>query len=128
MAFDIPAVPGFAFGGDYSAEQWPEEVWADDMRLMKAAGVNLVTVGVFAWAMLETAPGRYEFGWLDRLLDQLAAHGVAVDLATATASPPPWFSYAHPDSLIPPQRITVAARRSDLTAFGTPVREPQAQR
>ena len=99
MAFDIAGVPGFAYGGDYSAEQWPEEVWADDMRLMKAAGVNLVTVGVFAWAMLETAPGRYEFGWLDRLMDQLAAHGVAVDLATATASPPPWFSHAHPGSL-----------------------------
>ncbi len=99
MAFDIPAVPGLAFGGDYSAEQWPEEVWTDDMRLMKAAGVTMVTVGVFSWAMLETAPGRYEFGWLDRLLDQLAAHGVAADLATATASPPPWFSHAHPDSL-----------------------------
>ncbi|GIJ68370.1 beta-galactosidase [Virgisporangium ochraceum] len=99
MAFDIPAVPGFAFGGDYSAEQWPEEVWTEDLRLMKAAGVTMVTVGVFAWAMLETAPGRYEFGWLDRLLDQLAGHGVAVDLATGTASPPPWFSHAHPGSL-----------------------------
>ncbi|MDG4831324.1 beta-galactosidase [Solwaraspora sp. WMMD1047] len=99
MAFDIPAVPGFAFGGDYSAEQWPEPVWVEDVGLMKTAGVNLATVGVFSWALLETAPGRYEFDWLDRLLDLLAGHGVAVDLATATASPPPWFSHAHPESL-----------------------------
>ncbi|MEJ3747631.1 beta-galactosidase [Actinomycetes bacterium KLBMP 9797] len=99
MAFHIPALSGFAFGGDYSAEQWPEEMWTEDVRLMKAAGVNMVTVGVFSWAMLETAPGRYEFGWLDRLLDLLATHGVAADLATATATPPPWFSHAHPESL-----------------------------
>lgn len=99
MAPLFSPIPGFAFGGDYNAEQWPEEVWTADVRLMAQAGVNLVTVGVFAWAMLETAPGRYEFGWLDRLLDLLAAHDIAVDLATATASPPPWFSHAHPDSL-----------------------------
>jgi beta-galactosidase len=99
MAFDIPALSGFAFGGDYSAEQWPEEVWTEDLRLMKSAGVNLATVGVFSWAMLETAPGRYEFGWLDRVMDLLAAHGVAADLATATATPPPWFSHRHPVSL-----------------------------
>lgn len=99
MAPMFPALPGFAFGGDYNAEQWPEEVWATDVRLMAQAGVNLVTVGVFSWAMLETAPGRYEFGWLDRLLDLLAEHGIAVDLATATAAPPPWFSHAHPESL-----------------------------
>jgi beta-galactosidase len=95
----IPALTGFAYGGDYSPEQWPEEVWAEDVRLMKAAGVNLATVGVFSWAMLEPAPGRYDFGWLDRVLDLLAAHGVAADLATATATPPPWFSHAHPQSL-----------------------------
>jgi beta-galactosidase len=99
MARIVPAVRGFAFGGDYSPEQWPEEVWAEDLRLMKVAGVNLATVGIFSWSLLEPAPGRYEFGWLDRVLDGLAAHGVAADLATATASPPPWFSHAHPESL-----------------------------
>lgn len=115
MAFDIPALAGFAFGGDYSAEQWPEETWTEDVRLMKAAGVNLATVGVFSWAMLETAPGRYEFGWLDRLMDLLATHGIAADLATATATPPPWFSHAHPGSLpVGPdgQRLWYGSRQS----------------
>jgi len=41
------------YGGDYNPEQWPEEVWSEDVRLMKRAGVNLATIGVFSWAMLE---------------------------------------------------------------------------
>ena len=31
-------IPGIAYGGDYNPEQWPEEVWAEDMRLMREAG------------------------------------------------------------------------------------------
>jgi beta-galactosidase len=87
------------YGGDYNPEQWPERVWREDARLMREAGVTLATVGVFAWAHLEPAPGEYDFGWLDRVVDLLHDHGIAVDLATATASPPPWFSHAHPASL-----------------------------
>jgi beta-galactosidase len=93
------AVAGLCYGGDYNPEQWPEAVWADDVALMGEAGVNLVSVGIFSWALLEPTEGKYEFGWLDRVLDLLHAGGVAVDLATATASPPPWFSTAYPDSL-----------------------------
>ena len=66
---------------------------------MREAAVNLVSVGIFAWARLEPEPGRYEFGWLDRLLGLLHEHGLHVDLATATASPPPWLSRRHPESL-----------------------------
>ncbi len=50
---------GLSFGGDYSPEQWPREVWDEDVRLMREAGVNLVTVGVFSWALLERSPGQY---------------------------------------------------------------------
>jgi beta-galactosidase len=87
------------FGGDYNPEQWPEEVWREDVQLMREAGVTLVSVGIFSWAKLEPARGRYEFGWLDSVMELLHEGGVRVDLATATASPPPWFSRAHPDSL-----------------------------
>ncbi|MEV4300084.1 beta-galactosidase [Microbispora rosea] len=87
------------YGGDYNPEQWPEEVWAEDVALMRRAGVNLVTVGVFSWSRLEPSEGRYTFGWLDRVLDLLAAGGIRVDLAIPTASPPPWFSLSHPDAL-----------------------------
>lgn len=88
-----------AFGGDYNPEQWPEEVWAEDARLMQEAGVNLVTVGVFSWARIQPDPRTWDLEWLDRVLDLLDAHGVAVDLATATASPPAWLTTAHPEML-----------------------------
>src|SRR6478735_1590704 len=60
-----------SFGGDYNPEQWPVEVHDEDVRLMVEAGVDLVTVGVFSWALLEPEPGRYELAWLDRILDRL---------------------------------------------------------
>jgi beta-galactosidase len=87
------------YGGDYNPEQWPEGVWAEDVQLMKRAGVNLVTVGVFSWAKLQPSPNTYSFEWLDRVFDLLQQNEILVDLATATASPPPWFSRRHPESL-----------------------------
>ncbi|WP_219468692.1 beta-galactosidase [Nonomuraea rhizosphaerae] len=79
------------YGGDYNPEQWPEEVWQEDVALMRRAGVNLVTVGVFSWARLEPREGEYDFGWLDRVLDLLHDGGVQVCLATPTTQPPPWI-------------------------------------
>lgn len=92
-------LPHIFYGGDYTPEQWPEEVWQEDVRLMGEAGVNIVSLGIFAWARLEPKPGKYEFGWLDRIMTLLSDHGISVDLATATASPPPWLAALHPDSL-----------------------------
>jgi len=95
-----PRLPaGLAYGGDYNPEQWPEEVWLEDVALMKEAGVNLVTVAVFAWSHLQPAPDRWDLDWLERVLDLLDANGIAVDLATATASPPPWFRRVHPEAM-----------------------------
>ena len=88
-----------AFGGDYNPEQWPRSVWADDMRLMRQAGVTFVTLGVFSWSWLEPTKGEYTFEWLDEVMDLLAENGVAVDLATATATPPPWLTAAYPEIL-----------------------------
>ena len=87
------------YGGDYNPDQWPEEVWDDDVRLMKRAGVNLVSVGIFSWAKIETSEGVYDFDWLDRIISKLGEAGIAVDLASATASPPMWLTQAHPEVL-----------------------------
>ncbi|MDN4483907.1 beta-galactosidase [Demequina lignilytica] len=87
------------FGSDYNPEQWPREVWDQDVALMREAGVNLVTVGVFSWSSLEPAPGERTFAWLDEVLNLLADNGIAVDLATPTASPPPWLGVDHPETL-----------------------------
>jgi beta-galactosidase len=90
---------GLWFGGDYNPEQWDARTWAEDDALMRRARVTTATVGVFAWSLLEPEEGRYEFGWLDETLDRLHANGTRVVLATPTASPPPWFTLAHPDAL-----------------------------
>lgn len=91
--------PALWCGGDYNPEQWPEDIWREDARLMGEAGVNLVSLGVFAWARLEPSPNHYDFDWLDRVMALLHAHDVRVNLATATASPPPWLAHQHLDSL-----------------------------
>ncbi len=90
---------GVAYGGDYNPEQWPRSTWDEDVELMRRAGVTFVTLGVFSWSWLEPKAGVYEFEWLDTIMDKLAAAGIAVDLATATAAPPVWLSQEHPDTL-----------------------------
>ncbi|MBO8185628.1 beta-galactosidase [Streptomyces spirodelae] len=87
------------FGGDYNPEHWPEEVWAEDLRLMRQAGVTMVTAGIFSWGLVEQQPGTYDFDWFDRVMAGLADAGIQVCLATMTASPPPWLSRQHPEIL-----------------------------
>ncbi|HEX4815037.1 MAG TPA: beta-galactosidase [Nonomuraea sp.] len=88
-----------AYGGDWNPEQWPEETWEQDVALMRAAGVNRVSVGIFAWSMLEPVEGVFTFDWFDRVMDLLAENGIRANLATPTASPPPWFAAAYPEAL-----------------------------
>jgi beta-galactosidase len=89
-----------AFGGDYNPEQWPREVWHEDVALMREAGVNLVSVGIFSWGLLEPTEGTYDLSLLDDVVGLLHENGIAVDLATATASPPAWFSHRYPHTLL----------------------------
>jgi beta-galactosidase len=96
MSSRWPRLDALAFGGDYNPEQWPPETWDEDVALMREAGVNLVSVGVFSWGMLEPRPGEFEFGWLDRVIELLHGSGIAVDLGTPTAAPPPWFLRREP--------------------------------
>ncbi|THV33891.1 beta-galactosidase [Glycomyces buryatensis] len=88
---------GLAFGGDYNPEQFDRAVWDEDVRLMREAGVNLVTLGVFAWGTVEVADGVWDWSWLDDALELLHRNGIGVDLATPTAAPPSWLLAAHPD-------------------------------
>lgn len=99
MSWRFDKLPQIYYGGDYNPEQWPQEVWQEDMRLMKQAGVNLVSIGIFSWALLQPGPDTYEFEWLDTLMDLLADNGIYADLATATASPPAWLGIRFPESL-----------------------------
>ncbi|WP_369037094.1 beta-galactosidase [Streptomyces adonidis] len=91
--------PRLAYGADYNPEQWPREVWEEDVRLMREAGVNVVSVGIFSWARIQPDAETWDFEWLDDGMDLLHEGGIGVDLATATASPPPWLTTAHPEIL-----------------------------
>ena len=96
---DGDPAPRLVYGADYNPEQWPRTVWEEDVRLMREAGVNLVSVGIFSWARLQPAEDTWDFAWLDEVMDLLHQGGIGVDLATATASPPPWLTTAHPEIL-----------------------------
>ena len=86
------------YGADYNPEQWPESVWPDDIARMRDAGVTMVSLGIFAWSRLQPGPDEFSVDWLDRVIELLHEGGIAVDLATATASPPPWMSDLHPET------------------------------
>jgi beta-galactosidase len=87
------------FGGDYNPEQWDKSVWKQDVELMQKAGVNLVSLGIFSWAKLEPSEGKYDFAWLDEVVELLHQGGISIDMATATASPPAWMTLAYPEVL-----------------------------
>ena len=90
---------GIAFGGDYNPDQWSEDIWDDDIRLMKQAGVNTVALAIFSWDRIQPTEDRWDFGWLDRIIDKLGNAGIVVDLASATATAPLWLYESHPEVL-----------------------------
>ena len=94
-------LPFLGHGGDYNPDQWLDrpDILEEDIRLMKLAGCNLMSVGIFAWAALEPKEGEYNFGWLDGVLDRLHANGISVFLATPSGARPAWMSRKYPEVL-----------------------------
>jgi beta-galactosidase len=94
-------LPHFLHGGDYNPDQWraAPQVWQEDLRLMKLARCNAMSVGIFSWAALEPEEGSFEFGWLDDVLDRLAENGVYALLATPSGARPAWLSARYPEVL-----------------------------
>jgi len=86
-------------GTCYYPEHWPESQWAEDAARMAQIGLTWVRIGEFAWSRMEPTPGTYDWGWLDRAVDTLVAHGLKVVLGTPTATPPRWMLDRHPDML-----------------------------
>src|ERR1044071_2972573 len=78
----------FLFGVDYYPEQWDEEMWEQDARRMREAGVNVVRIGEFAWALMEPEEGKFDFSLFDRAIATLARYDIKVILGTPTATPP----------------------------------------
>lgn len=107
-----PIIPGFAHllhGGDWNPDQWLHEpqVIVEDFRLMREAGCNTFSIGIFAWSQLEPEEGRYTFEWLDGIMDGLAKNGLRAFLATPSGAKPRWMSEKYPEV----RRINVEGRR-----------------
>lgn len=88
-------------GTDYYPEQWLEhpEILKQDIELMKSCGINTVTLGVFAWSMLEPTEGTYSLDWLDTCITNLKEQGINTILATPSAARPAWMAHAYPQVL-----------------------------
>lgn len=91
----------FLHGGDYNPEQWIDDksVWDEDMRLMKLANCNEMSVGIFSWAKLEPQENVYDFAWMDEILDKIYANGGRVFLATPSGARPRWMAKKYPEVL-----------------------------
>ena len=87
------------YGGDYNPEQWPEEIWQEDMRLLPKAGVDIVTLNVFSWAALQPAEDTYDFEKLDRIMEMVTDHDMKICMATSTGAHPAWMARKYPDIL-----------------------------
>lgn len=97
----IQDMPHILHGGDYNPDQWLEvpEVLKEDIRLMKLAKINVVSIGIFAWKALEPEEGVYTFEWLDDLFDRLEEAGIGAFLATPSGARPAWMDRNHPEVL-----------------------------
>lgn len=84
-------------GVDYYPDQTPESLWEEDARMMADAGLTNVRIAEFAWALMEPSEGKFDFDWLQRSVDILHRHDIAVILGTPSAAPPPWLTAKYPD-------------------------------
>ena len=87
----------FYHGGDYNPEQWLKYpgIFEEDIRLMKLAKCNVVSLGIFSWVTLEPEEGVFNFEWLDNVMDKLYENGIYTILATPTGARPAWRKEKH---------------------------------
>ena len=88
---------GIHFGVDYYPEHWSEERWETDVKLMEELGIQVVRLAEFSWFKMEPEEGRFDFGWLDRIIGLLDEHGIKSVLGTPTAAPPAWIIRKNPE-------------------------------
>lgn len=88
-------------GGDYNPEQWLEypEILEQDIYYFKKAHINVVSLGIFSWSMLEPEEGKFQFQWMEEIIEQLYQNGIYVILATPSGAKPKWMSDKYPEIL-----------------------------
>ena len=97
----FPQAGGFIHGGDYNPEQWLDrpDILEEDIRLMKKAGINSATLGVFSWSVYEPSEGEFHFEWLEKIIDNLYQNGIYTVLSTPSGARPAWLDAAYPEAM-----------------------------
>ena len=97
----FPGINGLVHGGDYNPDQWldRQDILEKDLELMKKAGINCVTLGIFSWSAYEPAEGEFHFEWLQNIMDRLYENGIHTILATPSGARPAWLDAAYPDAM-----------------------------
>lgn len=85
------------YGGDYNPNQWPRDIWEEDMKLFKDARINSATINVFSWAKIQPAEEQYDFAELDDMINMLSDENYDIVLATSTAALPAWMFKKYPE-------------------------------
>jgi len=126
-----PSFPHFLHGADYNPEQWMDDksVWDSDMALMKLAHCNEMTVGIFSWSTLEPEEGRFDFSFLDEIIEKIGKNGGKVILSTPSGARPRWLAETYPEVL----RVGSDGMREHFRArhnhcFTSPVYREKVQR
>jgi len=88
------------YGAAYYPEYMPYERTDEDIALMKKAGISVVRVGESTWGLWEPEDGRFEYAWMDRVIEKLHAAGIRVILGTPTYSIPAWMYKKHPEMVV----------------------------
>ena len=88
---------GILYGGDYNPNQWPKEIWKEDMRIFKNAHINSATINVFSWAKLQPSEDLYDFSQLDEIIAMLSEENYEIVLATSTGALPAWMVAKYPE-------------------------------
>ena len=88
------------YGVAYYPEYMPYVRTDQDIALMQKAGISVVRIGESSWGLWEPEDGKFEFAWMDRVVEKLRAAGIRIILGTPTYSIPVWMYKEHPEILV----------------------------
>jgi len=92
-----PLFKRILFGGDYNPNQWPQDIWQEDMVMFEKAHINSATINVFSWAQIQPSENQYDFSELDQIVALLSKENKDIVLATATGALPAWLFKKYPE-------------------------------
>ena len=101
-----PKLDTILYGASYYHEYVPSAAVAGrldrDIDLMVRAGINVVRLGESSWGKWEPQDGKFDFVWMDRIVDAMGRAGIKVIMGTPTYSIPVWMYARHPEMLAQP--------------------------